>query len=48
MLALNIYKESFTNNNLGLGSAKAIIFFVVVAAITVTQVYLTKKREVEA
>jgi raffinose/stachyose/melibiose transport system permease protein len=48
MLALNIYKESFTNNNLGLGSSKAIIFFVVVAAITVTQVYLTKKREVEA
>lgn len=48
MLALNIYTESFVNNNYGLGSAKAVIFFLVVAAITVTQVYLTKKREVEA
>lgn len=48
MLALNIYTESFVNNNYGLGSAKAVVFFLVVAAITVTQVYLTKKREVEA
>ena len=48
MLALNIYTESFVNNNYGLGSAKAVIFFLVVAAITVTQVYVTKKREVEA
>lgn len=48
MLALNIYTESFVNNNYGLGSAKAVIFFLVVAAITVTQVYLTKKREVQA
>jgi len=47
MLAYNIYKEAFTNNNFGIGEAKAIVFFVVVSIITVVQVYLSKKREVE-
>jgi raffinose/stachyose/melibiose transport system permease protein len=47
MLAINIYKEAFTNNNYGIGEAKAIVFFLVVAAITIVQVYLSKKREVE-
>ena len=46
-IALNIYRESLTNNRYGLGTAKAMIFFIGVAAITVTQVLLTKKREVE-
>jgi raffinose/stachyose/melibiose transport system permease protein len=48
MLALNIYNEAFTNNRYGVGEAKAIIFFVVVAIISILQVYLSKKREVEA
>ncbi|PEC51923.1 ABC transporter permease [Bacillus sp. AFS096315] len=48
MLALNIYTEAFVNNRYGLGEAKAIVFFVVVALISVIQVYITKKREVEA
>nr|WP_240688972.1 sugar ABC transporter permease [Ammoniphilus sp. YIM 78166] len=48
MLALNIYTEAFVNNRYGLGEAKALIFFLVVAAITVIQVMITKKREVEA
>ncbi|WP_088042863.1 carbohydrate ABC transporter permease [Bacillus sp. EAC] len=48
MLALNIYTEAFVNNRYGLGEAKAIVFFVVVAAISILQVYITKKREVEA
>ncbi|WP_144526422.1 carbohydrate ABC transporter permease, partial [Bacillus pumilus] len=30
-VALNIYNEAFQNNRYGLGTAKAIIFFVVVA-----------------
>jgi len=47
MLALNIYNEAFTNNRYGVGEAKAIIFFVVVALISILQVYLSKKREVE-
>ena len=47
-VSLNIYQEAFRNNALGLGSAKAVIFFLVVALITVIQVRVTKKREVES
>lgn len=47
LFAMNIYNEIFGSGNYGFGQAKAIIFFVIVAAITLTQVYLTKKREVE-
>lgn len=47
MLALNIYKEAFVSNNMGVGQAKAVIFFILVTIISLTQVYITKKREVE-
>ncbi|GAE35267.1 multiple sugar ABC transporter [Halalkalibacter akibai JCM 9157] len=47
-VAINIYQEAFTNNNYGLGSAKSILFFLVVAIVTTVQVMITKKREVEA
>ncbi|WP_454192671.1 carbohydrate ABC transporter permease [Paenibacillus sp. Marseille-Q7038] len=47
-LALNIYNEAFVNGRYGLGTAKALIFFIVVAIITSIQVRLTKSREVEA
>ncbi len=47
-VALNIYTEAFRNNHYGLGTAKALIFFVIVAFITTLQVRFTKKREVEA
>ncbi|SDX79650.1 carbohydrate ABC transporter membrane protein 1, CUT1 family [Paenibacillus sp. CF384] len=47
-IALNIYREALTNNRYGLGTAKAMIFFFAVALITVTQVWFTKKKEVEA
>ncbi|MCF0148891.1 MAG: sugar ABC transporter permease [Clostridium sp.] len=47
MLALNIYSEAFVSNGMGVGQAKAIIFFIFVTAISITQVYFTKKREVE-
>ncbi|WP_202081628.1 carbohydrate ABC transporter permease [Caldalkalibacillus salinus] len=47
-VAINIYQEAFTQNNYGLGTAKSIIFFVVVAIFTLVQVMMTKKREVEA
>lgn len=48
MLALNIYTEAFVNNRYGIGEAKALIFFLVVAAITVIQVMYSKKKEVES
>ncbi|WP_416149918.1 carbohydrate ABC transporter permease [Salipaludibacillus sp. HK11] len=45
-VALNIYFEAFQNNNYGIGSAKAFVFFLIVAFITSIQVYVTKKKEV--
>lgn len=48
MLALNIYNEAFVNNRYGIGEAKALIFFIVVAAITLIQVIYSKKKEVES
>ncbi|NHN29207.1 carbohydrate ABC transporter permease [Paenibacillus agricola] len=46
-VALNIYEEAFRNNRYGLGTAKSVIFFMVVAVITIVQVWITKKKEVE-
>ena len=46
MFAMNIYNEIFKLNNYGYGQAKAILFFIVVAAITMVQVSVTKKKEV--
>lgn len=46
-VALNIYTEAFQNNRFGLGTAKAFIFFIVVAVITTIQVKITKSKEVE-
>lgn len=47
-VALNIYYEAFSYSNFGLGSAKSLIYFIIVGGLTMLQVYLTKKREVEA
>lgn len=47
-VAINIYQEAFQNNRYGLGTAKSILFFLVVAIFTTVQVMTTKKREVEA
>lgn len=46
MFAMNIYNEIFSLNNYGYGQAKAIVFFLVVAAVTLVQVSITKKKEV--
>ncbi|KZE71659.1 carbohydrate ABC transporter permease [Paenibacillus elgii] len=46
-IAMNIYFEAFKNNRYGLGTAKAFVFFVVVTVITLIQVTITKKKEVE-
>lgn len=46
MFAMNIYNEIFSLNNYGYGQAKAILFFIIVACITLVQVSITKKREV--
>ncbi|MGH0054552.1 MAG: carbohydrate ABC transporter permease [Sphaerochaetaceae bacterium] len=45
--AYNIYYEAFKRNNYGLGSAKAVVFFLIVAAVSLLQVYVTKRKEVK-
>lgn len=47
MLAMNIYNTAFKFSNMGVAQAKAVIFFLVIGVITMTQVYITKKGEVE-
>ncbi|MGX6979604.1 carbohydrate ABC transporter permease [Vagococcus elongatus] len=47
MVAMNIFNTAFAQNKMGYAQAKAIIFFVIIAVISLTQVYLTKKREIE-
>lgn len=47
MLALNIYNSAFKYNQLGVAQAKAVIFLIVVSAIGLTQLYFSKKKEVE-
>lgn len=47
MLTLNIYNTAFTMNNLALAQAKAVIFLILVAAISLTQLYFSKRKELE-
>ena len=44
MLALNIYTEAFVNNRYGIGEAKALIFFLVVAAIISHSSYVFEEK----
>ncbi len=47
MFAMNIFNEIFAYGHYGYGQAKAIVFFLIVALLTLTQVIITKKREVQ-
>ena len=47
LLALNIYNTAFISNNLAMGQARAVIFFIVLAIISLVQVYVNKKKEIE-
>ena len=47
MLALNIYNTAFKYNNYGEAQAKAVIFLLVVSVIGLTQLNISKKKEVE-
>lgn len=48
MAAMHVYEKAFTSRQFGVGQAEALILFIVVACISGLQVYLTKKKEVEA
>lgn len=48
MLAYDIYTTFYNRNGWeGVGQAKAVIFFIIVAAIALTQLYFTRRKEVE-
>ena len=47
LLALNIYKTAFTRNNMALAQSKAVVFFILLAIVSLLQVYISKKQEVE-
>ncbi len=47
MLALNIYRTAFNFRQLGVAQAKAVVFLIIVGVVTLTQVYFSKKGEVE-
>jgi raffinose/stachyose/melibiose transport system permease protein len=47
MLALNIYDTAFVNNEYAYGEAKAVFFFIILAIVSICQVRISNKREVE-
>ncbi|MGJ7044952.1 carbohydrate ABC transporter permease [Thermoanaerobacterium thermosulfurigenes] len=47
LLTMNIVQTAYKHNQYAIAQSKAVVFFVVIMAITLVQVYLTKKREVE-
>jgi len=46
-LALNIYNTAFVKNVLAEGQARAVLFFVVLVVVSIIQVNINKKKEVE-
>ena len=47
MLALNIYNTAISKNNYALGQAKAVFFFIFLAIVSLIQVRISNKKEVE-
>ena len=47
LVTMNIFSTAFSYNKYAQAQAKAIIFFLVIMVITIVQIYITKKREVE-
>ncbi|MBN6889375.1 maltose transport system permease protein [Cytobacillus horneckiae] len=47
MVAMEIYKTAFSENQMALAQSKGIIFLIIVAVVSLTQTYFNKKREVD-
>lgn len=47
MLALNIYNTAISKNNYALGQAKAVLFFIILSIVSMVQVRVSNKKEVE-
>jgi len=46
-VTLDIYREAFQNNNYGLGSAKSLVFFIVILVLTRLVLTISRSREVD-
>ena len=47
LLAMNIYNQGFKSNDMAGGQARAVVFFLVLAIVSIIQVSVNKKREIE-
>ncbi|MFA9375969.1 MAG: carbohydrate ABC transporter permease [Lachnotalea sp.] len=48
LVAMHVYEKAFTARNYGVGQAEALFLFLMVAVISGIQIYVGKKKEVEA
>lgn len=48
MASMFVYRKAFSDKNYGLGQTEAILLFVVCAMVSLVQVYVTKRKEIEA
>jgi raffinose/stachyose/melibiose transport system permease protein len=47
LIAINIYDEAFVNTEMGIGQAKAIVFFTILLIVSLVQVRYNQRKEVE-
>lgn len=48
LISMHVYEKAFLSQQYGVGQSEAFLLFLIVAVITITQVYFSKKLEVEA
>lgn len=48
LVAMHVYEKAFTSRNYGVGQAEALFLFLIVACISGLQIYIGKRKEVEA
>ncbi|AIQ14012.1 raffinose/stachyose/melibiose transport system permease protein [Paenibacillus sophorae] len=48
LVSMHVYQKAFLSRDYGVGQAEALVLFLIVAVITLLQVYFSKKMEVEA
>lgn len=46
-VTMNIFNEAFVNNRYGLGTAKAVVLFIIIAVVTIIQQQITRDKDVE-
>lgn len=47
MVAMNIYNEAFAMRNMGYAQAKALIFLIIIVVVSIAQISLTRRKEID-